>query len=222
MCNVSSPFDPAATLPSPFLHLVSPLLSESSSPVLPLSSSLPLTAHRTQILSVSEIHHRAMAAPTSPAPARLNPRAAALAAAEARLRPTPVAADTSAGADTASTSASSFAIPASTSSAPPSGAPLSGASSPRSGPGTPTSALRAGSSPGGLFNGGPGLTGTRSPPVVAWTPTEKGDRETRKEFLRLLDRGIVRDNGYRDAAAAVEVSDGECTRSVHSINMRSN
>jgi hypothetical protein len=58
--------------------------------------------------------------------------------------------------------------------------------------------------------------------VSAWTPTEKGDRETRKEFARLLDRGIVRDNGYRDAAAAVEVSDGEraCAVRVH-VHLRS-
>ncbi|RSH92066.1 hypothetical protein EHS25_008478 [Saitozyma podzolica] len=146
-----------------------------------------------------------MDAPTTPAPARLNPRAAALAAAEARLRPSPIAAETASA--SASASASSSAIPASTSSIPPSGTLLSGASSPGSGPGTSTPTLRGDSSPGGVFDGARGLAGaagTRSPPVSAWTPTEKGDRETRKEFARLLDRGIVRDNGYRDAAAAVE------------------
>jgi hypothetical protein len=42
-----------------------------------------------------------------------------------------------------------------------------------------------------------------------WVPTEKENTETRREFARLLDRGIVRDNGYREAATAVEVS-GMC------------
>ncbi len=36
-------------------------------------------------------------------------------------------------------------------------------------------------------------------------PKEKDDRESRLQFGRLLDRGIVRDNGYRQSAEAVEV-----------------
>ncbi|WVQ69126.1 uncharacterized protein L199_007341 [Kwoniella botswanensis] len=37
-----------------------------------------------------------------------------------------------------------------------------------------------------------------------WVPTEKEDRDTRIKFSRLLDRGIVRDNNYKDSADAVE------------------
>jgi hypothetical protein len=37
-------------------------------------------------------------------------------------------------------------------------------------------------------------------------PTEKQDEETKRNFGRLLDRGIVRDNGYKQSAEAVEVS----------------
>lgn len=44
------------------------------------------------------------------------------------------------------------------------------------------------------------------PTPPAWEPTEKGDKNKRFEFTRLLDRGVVRDNGYRQAAECVEVS----------------
>ncbi|KAK4684523.1 hypothetical protein P7C73_g5654, partial [Tremellales sp. Uapishka_1] len=44
------------------------------------------------------------------------------------------------------------------------------------------------------------------PAPKPWEPTEKGDRDTRLQFGRLLDRGIIRDNGYRVSAEAVEVS----------------
>jgi hypothetical protein len=37
-------------------------------------------------------------------------------------------------------------------------------------------------------------------------PTEKGDMEKKKEFTKLLFRGVVRDNGYREAMACVDVS----------------
>ncbi|WWC86995.1 uncharacterized protein L201_001877 [Kwoniella dendrophila CBS 6074] len=37
-----------------------------------------------------------------------------------------------------------------------------------------------------------------------WRPTEKEDREIRIKFMRLLDRGIVRDNNYANSADAVE------------------
>ena len=44
------------------------------------------------------------------------------------------------------------------------------------------------------------------PKEEVWTgPDEKIDRETRLKFGRLIDRGIVRDNGYRQSAEAVEV-----------------
>lgn len=38
-------------------------------------------------------------------------------------------------------------------------------------------------------------------------PTEKEERDTRIKFSRLLDRGLVRDNGYKQVAEGVEVSD---------------
>jgi hypothetical protein len=37
-------------------------------------------------------------------------------------------------------------------------------------------------------------------------PTEKGDIEKKKEFTKLLFRGVVRDNGYKEAMACVDVS----------------
>jgi hypothetical protein len=37
-------------------------------------------------------------------------------------------------------------------------------------------------------------------------PTEKGDIEKKKEFMKLLFRGVVRDNGYKEAMACVDVS----------------
>jgi hypothetical protein len=37
-------------------------------------------------------------------------------------------------------------------------------------------------------------------------PTEKGDIEKKKEFTKLLFRGVVRDNGYREAMSCVDVS----------------
>jgi hypothetical protein len=37
-------------------------------------------------------------------------------------------------------------------------------------------------------------------------PTEKGDMEKKKEFTKLLFRGVVRDNGYREAMSCVDVS----------------
>lgn len=104
----------------------------------------------------------------APRPARpADQRAAALAAAEARLRPaidpaSPI--DASAGASV------------------PEGSGIS----------TPTRS--------GLFSG------AASSSVKKWEPTEKEDRETRLMFSRLLDRGIVRDNGYKDAATCVEVN----------------
>lgn len=43
--------------------------------------------------------------------------------------------------------------------------------------------------------------------VEVWVPpSEKDDAESRKTFARLLDRGIVRDNGYKQSYEAVEVS----------------
>ena len=37
-------------------------------------------------------------------------------------------------------------------------------------------------------------------------PTEKGDSEKKKEFTKLLFRGVVRDNGYKEAMGCVDVS----------------
>lgn len=37
-------------------------------------------------------------------------------------------------------------------------------------------------------------------------PTEKGDIEKKKEFTKLLFRGVVRDNGYKEASGCVDVS----------------
>jgi hypothetical protein len=34
----------------------------------------------------------------------------------------------------------------------------------------------------------------------------KGDIEKKKEFTKLLFRGVVRDNGYKEAMACVDVS----------------
>lgn len=49
-------------------------------------------------------------------------------------------------------------------------------------------------------------TSTSAKPVVpAWQPSEKGDSEKRKEYNRLLYRGIVRDNGYKQASDCLEV-----------------
>jgi len=36
-------------------------------------------------------------------------------------------------------------------------------------------------------------------------PTEKEDAESTRALRRLLDRGVIRDNGYRQSADAVEV-----------------
>ncbi|ORX38855.1 hypothetical protein BD324DRAFT_577259 [Kockovaella imperatae] len=52
---------------------------------------------------------------------------------------------------------------------------------------------------------GPGLMTQPSTSRPSWTkPSEKQDLETRRNFARLLDRGIVRDNGYKQSAEAVE------------------
>lgn len=47
-----------------------------------------------------------------------------------------------------------------------------------------------------------------APPVEeVWVqPSEKEDAAAKRELGRLIDRGIVRDNGYKQAAEAVEVS----------------
>ena len=39
-------------------------------------------------------------------------------------------------------------------------------------------------------------------------PSEEEDRTRKRELARVLDRGIVRDNGYKDASECVEVSRG--------------
>ena len=42
--------------------------------------------------------------------------------------------------------------------------------------------------------------------MTKWEPSEKVDNEKRKEYTRLLYRGVVRDNGYTQASDCVEVS----------------
>ena len=47
----------------------------------------------------------------------------------------------------------------------------------------------------------------RTPKAEQWKqPSEKDDIEAKRVLARLIDRGIVRDNGYRQSADAVEVS----------------
>ncbi|KAI9636479.1 uncharacterized protein MKK02DRAFT_45185 [Dioszegia hungarica] len=59
----------------------------------------------------------------------------------------------------------------------------------------------AGASTPPLFRSGSSSTGTAA---NKWTPTEKEEKECRIKFARLLDRGLVRDNGYRQVAEGVE------------------
>jgi hypothetical protein len=47
-----------------------------------------------------------------------------------------------------------------------------------------------------------GKTAAAEPP---WKPSGKGDNEKKKEFMKLLYRGIVRDNGYKEASTCVDV-----------------
>ncbi|WVQ83390.1 hypothetical protein IAT38_005531 [Cryptococcus sp. DSM 104549] len=63
---------------------------------------------------------------------------------------------------------------------------------------SPAVAASSTSTPAPLF-GAP-----RAQTAASYHPTEKDDRETRLKFSRLLDRGIVRDNGYKQSAEAVE------------------
>lgn len=39
----------------------------------------------------------------------------------------------------------------------------------------------------------------------SWKLSDKGDLEKKKEFTKLLYRGVVRDNGYREASVCVDV-----------------
>ena len=58
------------------------------------------------------------------------------------------------------------------------------------------------------------LAGTNTAPTKnvekkeepVFEPTEKGDVEKKKEFTKLLFRGVVRDNGYKEAMGCVDVS----------------
>ena len=58
------------------------------------------------------------------------------------------------------------------------------------------------------------LAGTNTAPTKnvekkeepVFEPTEKGDIEKKKEFTKLLFRGVVRDNGYKEAMGCVDVS----------------
>lgn len=48
-------------------------------------------------------------------------------------------------------------------------------------------------------------SGKTAAAVPPWKPTDKGDNEKKKEFMKLLYRGIVRDNGYKEASTCVDV-----------------
>ena len=95
-------------------------------------------------------------------------RAAALAAAEARLRPpNPPTSPTDPSTSTSNTNTSG-----------------------------PSSTTPSTTTAGGAANA----------KIDKWQPSEKGDGEKRKEYQRLLYRGVVRDNGYKQASECVEVS----------------
>ncbi|KAK8847349.1 hypothetical protein IAR55_005206 [Kwoniella newhampshirensis] len=106
---------------------------------------------------------------------RAEARAAALSAAEARLRPPP-SYDT-----VVSSSVSTSTAPISCSSG------TTASPNPNSNP---------------LFAGGRTIPSQAA--VDNWRSSDKEDRELRLKFGRLLDRGIVRDNGYKQSLEAVE------------------
>ncbi|WVQ97990.1 hypothetical protein IAU59_005110 [Kwoniella sp. CBS 9459] len=161
-------------------------------------------------------------------------RAAALAAAEARLRPPPSYDDLvrdQAGAEGAgdvsmrdadgdgegeglgstppitSPSASANA-PLSTGAASPSPSPQLSSTAPSrpvsTNPAAQARAAAAAARLKALNNAAGAGAGASASGANEWRPSEKEDRELRIKFGRLLDRGIVRDNGYRQSADAVE------------------
>ncbi|WVW78551.1 hypothetical protein I302_100507 [Kwoniella bestiolae CBS 10118] len=123
-------------------------------------------------------------------------RAAALAAIEARQRPPPSYDEIQAEPSTSDQGASSSSSAPSHSSAPqPTSVIPTAATRPlRQNPAAQAAQARAEAS----------ASLSRQSSDTAWRPSEKEDRETRIKFSRLLDRGIVRDNSYKDSADAVE------------------
>lgn len=74
------------------------------------------------------------------------------------------------------------------------------------------SAVAGGAAPQATMNNGSTVSGQiplSSPPGSRVSPrpsfTDKEERELKLKFGKLLDRGIVRDNGYKESAEAVEV-----------------
>jgi len=66
----------------------------------------------------------------------------------------------------------------------------------------PSSSLASSSTP----SSSPQLNNTEKI-IKPWNPpSEIEDTRSRKEFLKLLDRGIIRDNGYKPAAECCEAS----------------
>jgi hypothetical protein len=61
-----------------------------------------------------------------------------------------------------------------------------------------------GASPSTISNPSSSTSTVKTEPE--WKPTDKGDLEKRKEFTKLLYRGVVRDNGYKEASGCVDVS----------------
>ncbi|WVR04584.1 hypothetical protein IAU60_001592 [Kwoniella sp. DSM 27419] len=116
---------------------------------------------------------------------RATARAAVLAAAEARLRPPPTY-------DSVSKDPSSDP------------APLSPPATPTS-PSSPSASVEPVSLIAQARAAHLARMGVTFPaPPTPWQQSDKEDRELRLKFGRLLDRGIIRDNGYKQSADAVE------------------
>ncbi|WWD07802.1 hypothetical protein V865_005906 [Kwoniella europaea PYCC6329] len=127
-------------------------------------------------------------------------RAAALAAIEARLRPPPSYEEIQPESSTSSSSSSLPIAPSAVSPPPPSTTtPAAPPMSPplRQNPAAQAAQARA-------ADAAAAESASRQNTETHWVPTEKEDRDTRIKFSRLLDRGIVRDNNYKDSADAVE------------------
>jgi hypothetical protein len=63
-----------------------------------------------------------------------------------------------------------------------------------------------GASPSTISNTSSSTSTVKTELEPEWKPSDKGDLEKRKEFTKLLYRGVVRDNGYKEASGCVDVS----------------
>ncbi|OCF76808.1 hypothetical protein I204_02513 [Kwoniella mangroviensis CBS 8886] len=128
-------------------------------------------------------------------------RAAALAAIEARLRPPPSYEEIQPEPSTSSSCSSLSNAPSAVSPPPPPTPTITAPAAPpvslplRQNPAAQAAQARAAAA---------AESASRQNTETRWVPTEKEDRDTRIKFSRLLDRGIVRDNNYKDSADAVE------------------